>query len=192
MDMEIKKFLVMAGAILIISGIVYGSEGGGKGLQTKYYDISIHGEKKVFAPGDDLVVEVTVLDKLSKKPVDDAKVMADLIIYLGGKKEQIQEESPQGDGYIIIEQKKIQKKIEGIEAQNQGNGVYLIKTKLDSKADIGGATLTITVEKDNKIDKVTQVISFMKYSVILYAILVTLGAITVGAAVGIAFGGVSH
>lgn len=193
---DMKKILILCIIFgLIGSGIigaVYGSEGGGEGPQTKYYDISIHAEKKIFTPGEDLVIEVTVIDKVSKKPVDDAKVTADLMMYLGGKKEKIKEKLPEGDGYILVEQKKIQRNIEGMEAQNQGNGVYLIKTKLDTEADIGGTTLILTVEKDNKIDEVTQVISFMEYNVFLYAILVTLGAMAIGAGVGIAFGGVSH
>ncbi|MEE8401474.1 MAG: hypothetical protein V3R86_04915 [Candidatus Hydrothermarchaeaceae archaeon] len=187
-----KKILALCIILAAGIGAVYGSEGGGDETPTKYYDISIHGEKKIFTPGGDFVVEATVIDKLSKKPVDDARVTADVMMYLGGKKEKIQENLPQGDGYIVIEQKRIQKKVEGIKAQNQGDGVYMIKTKLDTEADIGGITLTLTVEKDNKIDTVTQVVSFMRYNVFLYAIIVTLGAMAIGAGVGIAFGGVSH
>lgn len=190
--MDMKKIIILCMVLAIGIGVVYGSEGGGEESQTKYYDISIRGEKKIFTPGGDFAVEATIIDKVSEKAVDDARVTADVMIYLGGKKEKIQEKSPQGDGYIVIEQKRIQKKIEGIEAQNQGNGVYLIKTNLDTEADIGGVTLILTVEKDNKIDTVTQVISFMRYNAVLYAIIVTLGAMAIGAGVGIAFGGAFH
>ena len=191
--MRTVKIFVILGLLFAAMGPVYASAGGGGGgPQTKYFDVAIHSEKKVYSPGDEMELEIKVTDKDTKEPVTGATLTADLMIYQGGLEEEVEETAPDGDGVYVVKRQLIEKLVYGVEAVEVGEGVYHVKKKLDTEASIGGSTVTINIEKDGKSEAVTQVISFMEYNVYLYAILVTLGAMAAGAAVGIAFGGVSH
>ena len=191
--MKITKILLVLGLLLAAMGPVYASAGGGGGgPQTKYFDVAIHSEKKVYSPGDEMKLEIKVTDKKTKEPVSGASITADIMIYQGGSKDEVEETTPSGDGAYIVKRQVIKKIIHGVEAEEEGAGVYIVKKTLDTQASFGGSTVDVHIEKDGKSDTVTLVISFMEYNVYLYAILVTLGAMAAGAAVGIAFGGVSH
>ncbi len=174
--------------LLAVLPLAHASEGAGS-VQTKYFDISIEPQKKVFAPGELLVAKITVTDKNTKKPVLGASVLAELSIYQGGDVEKI--ELPSESGVYLIEQKLLNKKIVA-GAQEIGGGVYELVREVDTEAAWGGITLKLTVTKEGKSDTLTTVISFMEFTVWKYALLVTLAAIAIGSGVGFIFGGIKH
>jgi hypothetical protein len=190
--MKTINLLITIGMFFFVMAPAFASEGGGGGPQTKYFDVAIHSHKKVYSPGDEMELEITVTDKNTKEPVTGATIAADLMVYQGGSEKEVEEAATDGDGVYMVKRQVIKKIVRGIDAEEAGEGVYILKKKLDTEASIGGSTVTINIEKDGKSETVTWVISFMEYNVYLYAILVTLGAMAAGAAVGIAFGGVSH
>ena len=68
----------------------------------------------------------------------------------------------------------------------------MIEKNLDTKADLGGVLLKISVEKDGKVDNVERVVSFMKMDPWVYAIGSTLLAVICGLGIGLIFGGIKH
>jgi len=131
-------------------------------------------------------VKITVKDKASGKPVLNALVMADVSIYQGGY--TIERRMVEKEEHVLVTERLITKKIEGIKAVEQGNGVYVLSQRLETQALWGGATITVTVNKGGRHGSATRMVTFMGFSAVWYALGVTLFALMAGTGVGMLFG----
>jgi len=193
--MKTKNTLIfiLAGILLIsASGDVLAGGGGSAEEKTNYFDISIETEKAIFAPGDVIKLKIKVTDKETHEPVENARVSVNISIYQGHFTETKEIRTEEGDGVCIIEQITIKSRLDPIFADEKGDGVYVVEKNLATKADLGGVTIKVGVEKDDRTDSVSRVISFMSIDPWIYAVGSTLFAVICGLGIGMIFGGIKH
>ncbi|ODS38181.1 MAG: hypothetical protein A7316_00340 [Candidatus Altiarchaeales archaeon WOR_SM1_86-2] len=186
---------VLAGFLITAALAVPVSAGGGGSApkdKTNYFDITIVPEKSMFAPGDVMKIKITVKDKETHEPVEGAKVTVNMSVYQGHFTETKEIRTENGDGICVVEQTTIKSILDPILAEEEGNGIYVVEKDLSTKADLGGVTLKVTVEKDGKVDGVERVISFMGVDPWVYAVGSTLLAVICGLGIGLIFGGIKH
>lgn len=187
------RFLMISLVVLILLQVpVLGSEEGGAKEKTKYFDISIEPDKSIFSPDDVMRLKITVADKKTHNPVENATVVVNISIYQGHFTETKEIRTETDDGIYVVEQITIKSNLNPVIAGEEGKGVYAVEKKIDTKADLGGVTLKVHVEKEGKSDKVSHAISFMKINPWIYAVGSTLLAVICGLGIGLIFGGTKH
>lgn len=194
--MKVKGIMIlMLAGVLVISALAATvSAGGGSGEkeQTKYFDIAIEQEKSIFSPDDVMKIKIKVTDKETHNPVENARVIVNMSVYQGHFTEIKEMRTENDDGICVIEQITIKSILDPILADEEGNGIYVVEKDLVTKADLGGITLKITVEKEGRVDNISRVISFMSVDPWVYAIGSTLLAVICGLGIGLIFGGIKH
>lgn len=161
--MKIKTLILVTIAFLLIPSLALaGGGGGGGGKMTKYFSIIIEPSKSIYFPGEEMVLKIKIIDKATNQPVEGAEVIDEIAVYKGTSTK--------------------------LKAEEQGNGIYIVKLKIDSNAKWGGVTNKITVSKDGKVDEITRVVTFMEFNPYIYAIGVTIFAILAGVIIGTVFG----
>ncbi len=160
--MKMKRIILPVVCLFLLLSPVFAGEGGGGGKLTKYFSIVIEPSKSIYSPGDTMVLRIVVTDKSTGKPVEGAEVVDNINVYQDGS-------------YQIV-------------AEEKGDGVYIVKQKIETQAKWGGVTNKIKVSKEGKSDEVTRVVTFMKFSPYFYAIGVTICAILAGLVIGTIFG----
>jgi len=196
MDAKNTKILITAGILIILlaalTATVSAGGGGGEKEKTRYFNIVIEPGKTIFSPDDVMKIKIRVLDKETKSPVENANVTVNVSIYQGHFIETKEMRTENADGVYIVEQTTIKSNLDPILADEEGKGIYVVEKKLDTKADLGGITLKVSVEKDGKVDSVERAISFMKMDPWVYAVGSTLLAVICGLGIGLIFGGIKH
>ena len=185
--------LVLAGFLISAAfATTASSEGSGEEKEkTKYFDIKIEPEKSIFAPDDVMKLKIEVTDKKTGDPVENATIKINMSIYQGHFTEEL--EIPIENDSVVYEV--VQTTIKSnymISADEAGNGVYVVSKTINTKAELGGISLKVTVEKNGECDTVERAISFMIMNPWVYAIGATLFVVICGLGIGLIFGGVKH
>ena len=190
------KILITIGILIVLlaaSGVQVSAGGGGSAKEkTKYFDIIIVPEKPIIEPGEVMKLRIEVKDKETGNPLENAAVTVNMSIYQGAFTEELEIPIENDEGYYEVKQTTIKSVLKPILAKEEGNGIYVIEKKVDTKANLGGVIIKVIVEKDNKVDTVHRVISFMGMNPWVYAIGATLFAVMCGLGIGMIFGGVKH
>ena len=195
MNTKNTKILITAGILIILLAVsgatVLASGGGSVKEKTEYFDIKIEPEKSIFAPDEVMKLKIEVTDKKTGDPVENATIKINMSIYQGHFTEEL--EIPIENDSVVYEV--VQTTIKSnymISADEAGNGVYVVSKTINTKAELGGISLKVTVEKNGECDTVERAISFMIMNPWVYAIGATLFVVICGLGIGLIFGGVKH